>query len=74
MALVSIIRKMDRNQDDAQVQLEACDALWSLAVNDAYKMTLMAAGAHVRIIRAMDRHQDDAQVRSGASRSTTPTR
>jgi hypothetical protein len=33
-----------------------------LADNDANKVTLMAAEAHVRIIRAMDLHQDDANV------------
>ena len=66
MAHVFIIRMMDRNQDDAQVQLEACDALCDLADNDANQVTLMAAGVHVRIIRAMDRHQDDAQVQEKA--------
>jgi hypothetical protein len=72
---------MGRNQDDAQVQLKACAAFWNLAFNNANKVTLMAAGVHVRIIRAMDRHQDDAKVqhmacgaRSGASQSTTRTR
>ncbi len=58
MAHVRIMRKMDRNQDDAQVQLEACDALCDLAENLANQVTL-AAGVHVRIIRAMDRHRDD---------------
>jgi hypothetical protein len=61
-----IIFNMDRNQDNVQVQLEACIALWDLAVNDANQMTLMAAEAHVRIIRAMDRHQDDSQVQKAA--------
>ena len=44
----------------------ACGALWSLALNDANQVTLMAAEAHVRIIRAMDRHQDDARVQENA--------
>jgi hypothetical protein len=39
MAHVHVIRAMDRNQDDAQVQLEACDALRDLADNDANQMT-----------------------------------
>ena len=34
--------------------------------NDANKVTLVAAEAHVRIIRAMDRHQDDAKVQLSA--------
>ena len=62
MAHLRIFLKMDRNQGDAQVQLEACIALGNLAMNDANKVTLVAAGAHVRIIRAMDRHHDDARV------------
>ena len=66
MAHLRIFLKMDRNQGDAQVQLEACIALGNLAVNDANQVTLMAAEAHVRIIRAMDRHQDDAQVQEKA--------
>jgi hypothetical protein len=49
---------MERHQDDAKVQEASCSALWNLAVNDANKVTLMAAEAHVRIIRAMDRHQE----------------
>ncbi len=57
-----MIRQIDRKQDDAQIQAEACDALRDLAENDANQVTLMTAGVHVRIIRAMDRHQDDAQV------------
>ncbi len=62
MAHVRIIHAMDRHQDDAQVQEEACGALWELVLNDANQVTLMAAETHVRIIRAMDRHQDDARV------------
>ncbi len=58
-AHVRIIRAMDQCQDNAQVQITACGALWNLALNDANKGTLVAAGAHVRIIRAMDRHQDN---------------
>jgi hypothetical protein len=48
---------------DAQVQHFAIGALWNLAVNDANKVTLIEAGAHVRIIRAgpAPRPQDDAQ-------------
>ena len=65
-AHVSIIRAMDRHQDDAQVQETACGALWNLAANNANQVTLMAAEAHVRIIRAMDRHQDDAKVQKKA--------
>jgi hypothetical protein len=58
---------MDRHQDDAKVQTAACLALCNLALNNANKVTLMAAEAHVRIIRAMDRHQDDAQVQEAAA-------
>jgi hypothetical protein len=43
---------MDRHQDGAQVQVKACGAHWNLAVNDANKVTLMGAKAHVRILRA----------------------
>jgi hypothetical protein len=57
---------MDRNQGNVQVQLEACNAIWDLAVNDANQMMLVAAGVHVRIIRAMDRHQDDVRVQKAA--------
>jgi hypothetical protein len=35
------------------MQRMACLALLNLAVNDANKVTLVAAEAHVRIIRAM---------------------
>ncbi len=38
----------------------------SLALNDANRVTLMAAEAHLRIIRAMDRHQDNARVQEKA--------
>ncbi len=34
-AHVRIIHAMDRHEDDAQVQVMACGALWNLAVNDA---------------------------------------
>ncbi len=58
---------MERNQDNVQVQLKACNALWNLAVNNANHVTLMAAEAHVHIIRAMGRHQDDAQMQGNAA-------
>ena len=74
MAHLRIFLKMDRNQGDAQVQLEACIALGNLAMNDANKVTLVAAGAHVRIIRAMDRHQDDARVPVSYTHLTLPTK
>ncbi len=47
-AHVRVIRAMDRHQDAAQVQMEACGALASLATNIANQVTLVAAEAHVR--------------------------
>ena len=48
MAHVRIVRKMERNQDNVQVQLKACNAPWNLAVNNSNHVTLMGAQAHVR--------------------------
>ena len=44
------LRAMDRHQDDETVQEKACGALANLAVNDANKATLVAAGAHLSIM------------------------
>ncbi len=69
MAHVRIIRAMDRHQDYAQVQIMACNALMSLAANNADEVTLVAAEAHVSIVRAMDWHDDDANVLTVACRA-----
>jgi hypothetical protein len=41
-------------------------ALRNLAANNANKMTLMAAEAHLSILHAMDRHQDSEKVQENA--------
>ncbi len=47
-----IIRAMDRHQDDAQVQKNACGALMNLSLNNANKMTLaQAATAQIVIVQ-----------------------
>jgi hypothetical protein len=51
-APLSIIRAMDRHQDDAQVQREACGALCNLALfNDANQLTLMGVSARAHHLR-----------------------
>lgn len=57
------IFSMDKNIDNAQVQLEACEAIEKLALkDDMYSSVFVKRNKHVSILNAMDRYKNNVQL------------